>query len=241
MAGKSSRFLNAGFTLPKFMLTAHGRSLFEHSLLSFKNYFDNEDFLFICINDKTVIDFVKEKAKFLDIKNFHLVCLDEVTRGQAETVYLGLKKIVQSNNMAFNLSIFNIDTFRVNFKHPDLNTMEDGYLEVFEGEGDNWSFAKPKESNSTLVAETAEKNPISNLCSTGLYFFKDYRDFLTAFEKYQLLPKESWERGELYIAPLYNLLIKNDKNIHYRKILRSEVIFFGVPEEYYAFLKESQI
>jgi hypothetical protein len=32
-----------------------------------------------------------------------------------------------------------------------------------------------------LVIETAEKNPISDLCCTGLYFFKHHEDFLEAF------------------------------------------------------------
>ncbi|TOH10549.1 capsular biosynthesis protein, partial [Vibrio parahaemolyticus] len=39
MAGMSSRFFKAGYKLPKYMLEAHGKSLFEHSLRSFESYF----------------------------------------------------------------------------------------------------------------------------------------------------------------------------------------------------------
>ncbi|MBD6989485.1 capsular biosynthesis protein, partial [Vibrio parahaemolyticus] len=39
MAGMSSRFFNAGYDKPKYMLEARGVTLFEHSILSFKKYF----------------------------------------------------------------------------------------------------------------------------------------------------------------------------------------------------------
>lgn len=51
MAGMSSRFFKAGYDKPKYMLEATGITLFEHSVLSFKNYFERESFLFI-IRDK---------------------------------------------------------------------------------------------------------------------------------------------------------------------------------------------
>ena len=37
---------------------------------------------------------------------------------------------------------------------------------------------------------------------------------------------------ELYIAPLYNLLIREGRDIRYELIPRDSVIFCGVPAEY---------
>lgn len=239
MAGLSSRFFNAGYDKPKYMLEAHGKTLFEHSVLSFERYFDSIPFLFITRNLFDTKRFVEEKATKIGIKTFYIVELDNDTRGQADTVFLGLTALFkQGVNYQGAMTVFNIDTFRPNFVFPDVAFNHDGYLEVFEGTGDNWSFAKPAAKDSTLVTETAEKNPISNLCSTGLYHFNSIQDYLNAFKKALARPKEQWEKGELYIAPMYNTLIAEGKSIHYHKIGNDDVIFCGVPDEYTDFLNK---
>ena len=163
------------------------------------------------------------------------------TRGQAETVTLGLEELAkQGVDYQGSITVFNIDTFRPNFVFPDISQHSDGYLEVFQGSGDNWSFAKPEHAGSTKVIQTAEKNPISDLCSTGLYHFNRKEDYLDAYREYVARPSQEWERGELYIAPLYNLLIEKGLNIHYHLIARHEVIFCGVPDEYSDFLRQPQ-
>lgn len=235
MAGLSSRFFNAGYTKPKYMLEAHGKSLFTHALNSFSRYFSNEEFLFIVRDVYQTVDFIKQEVKKLNIKEFHIFILDKKTRGQAESVYLALQSLTEQKKA---ITIFNIDTFRPNFCYPEDISHWDGYLEVFKGDGDNWSFAKPANKNSTKVIETAEKKPISNLCSTGLYYFKSINLFNKTYNDYLNKPESEWAKGELYIAPLYNHLIQEKFNIHYHLINKGEVIFCGVPDEYVQFSKK---
>lgn len=233
MAGLSSRFFKAGYTQPKFMLPGlSNMPLFDHALLSFKAYFDQIPFLFIVRSDYDTPTFVQQRCKALEIKNFSIVVLDQNTRGQAETVYLGLKNVDDD----VPLTIFNIDTFRPNFLYPELMNYTDGYLEVFNGEGSNWSYAKPASPTTDKVIETAEKNPISDLCSTGLYHFKFAIDFKHAFEIEAARPSSEWQKNELYIAPLYNMLIRSGKDIRYHLIDINDVIFCGTPDEYIFFL-----
>ena len=230
MAGLSSRFFKAGYDKPKYMLKIGGEFLFDHSVKSFSNYFEYESFLFIVRDVYDTESFVRERAINLGIKNFYIHVLTENTLGQAETVTLGLLSI-KNLDLNNDITIFNIDTFRPGFKFIDLNNDVSGYLEVFIGEGDNWSFVQPI-SNSEFVLKTSEKRRISNLCSTGLYFFSRAKDYIEAFEKYSSLPKEEWDGGELYIAPMYNILITQGKKIQYNVINVDEVIFCGTPEEY---------
>ncbi len=232
MAGLSSRFFEAGYDKPKYMLPAHGMPLFDHALLSFKAYFDSVPFLFIVRDVFQTPEFVKTRCQRLGIKSFDIVILNDETRGQAETVFLGLDKVTDDTP----LTIFNIDTFRPDFVLPQIVSQSDGYLEVFRGEGSNWSYAKPESAESTRVIETAEKNPISDLCSTGLYHFKSAGDFKRIFQLEAERPASEWQKQELYIAPLYNYLIKEGKQIHYHLIDKSEVIFCGVPQEYLDYL-----
>ncbi|MTC47094.1 capsular biosynthesis protein [Providencia sp. wls1922] len=233
MAGMSSRFFKAGYTLPKYMLEAQGETLFWHSVQSFNKYFISHPFLFIVKDIFNTPSFVEEQAKKLGIKNFYISILNEDTRGQAETVALGLKTLEEQGvNYSGSITIFNIDTFRKNYKFPNLRVKGNGYLEVFQGNGSNWSYVKPKNKHTTIVIETAEKKPISDLCCTGLYHFANKDDYLLAFARYLKKPIEEWDKGELYIAPLYNELIAVGLEIHYELINKQDVVFCGVPEEY---------
>ena len=235
MAGLSSRFFKAGYTQPKYMLEAHGKTLFAHAVLSFKKYFELQTFLFIVRDVYETRDFVEKECQRLGINSYQVVVLNQETRGQAETVALGLAEAEKGKYET--LTIFNIDTFRPNFVFPPLENLGDGYLEVFRGSGDNWSFAKPESANGTKVILTTEKDPVSDLCSTGLYHFKTLDSFFLAYNTYLLKPISEWAKGELYIAPLYNELITVNKEIHYHLIARDEVIFCGVPSEYDDFKK----
>lgn len=232
MAGLSSRFTKEGFKKPKYMLEAKGATLFEHSISSFRHYFDSETFIFIVRDVHKANIFVKEKAKKLKIRTFEVVTLTDETRGQADTVMLGLEALEITCG---RLLIFNIDTLRPNYKIPDEAFLGGGYLEVFEGDGDNWSFVLPQSPTSTIVSKTTEKEPVSNLCSSGLYFFRDVTDFTAAFKDYAERPKETWAKNELYVAPLYNELINRGIEIHYHLIQKEDVIFYGIPSEFYEF------
>lgn len=229
MAGVSKRFLDAGYDLPKYMLKAGRQTLFDHSIRSFSNYFNNEKFLFIVRDIFQTPKFIEKRIEFLGIKNYEIIVLGKETRGQAETVAIGLNKIGVSSE----LTIFNIDTIRINFNYPSFKCDVDGYLEVFNGVGDGWSFVQPKSEDTIDVSKTAEKIRISNLCSTGLYYFRNTTLFLDAFEV--AVSNNDKDSGEFYVAPLYNQLINKGLNIKYDLIKKNTVIFSGVPDEYEAF------
>lgn len=225
MAGRSSRFFKAGYKVPKYQLpVTKDYCVFECILLCFKKYFSHETFLIICLRDDS--QFVENILKNIGIKKYVLSCLDEVTRGQAETVYLGLK----NNKLPHDepILIFNIDTFRPGYQFPDFSMECDGFLEVFRGDGDNWSYAKLDQDG--YVSETTEKVRISDLCSTGGYFFRKASSFLEAFEK--CVEGEATVKGEYYIAPLYNYLVEKGMKIKVDIIQREDVIFCGIPSEY---------
>lgn len=229
MAGLSSRFFKAGYTKPKYMLEANGKSLFDHSVESFSNYFKTDKFLFIIRDVFNTKQFVESRVVALGIVDFEIVVLEKETRGQAETVLLGLLK---SKFRHGSISIFNIDTFRPGFRYPDLDKCSDGYLEVFKGSGNNWSYVRQTSDNSTIIDLTTEKRPVSDLCCTGIYHFSEVADYFDAYDYYSCLPKENWEQGELYVAPLYNYLIQRGKEIHFHLIQKDDVVFCGTPEEY---------
>lgn len=234
MAGLSSRFTRAGYTLPKYMLYIGNRSLFNIAVSSFEHYFDTCNFVFVARDVFDTPRFIEDECKLMGVKKFKIVSLDHPTKGQAETVLLGVKGTDVPKDEP--ILIFNIDTFRPGYRFPTDITSWDGYLEVFVGSGANWSYARTESETSTRVVETAEKREISRYCSTGLYYFKTAKMFVDAYEKNGDATPDGVK--ELYVAPLYNRLIADGCDIHIYVIARDEVIFSGVPSEYEALLKE---
>lgn len=233
MAGRSSRFFDAGYKVPKYELDLNGKSVLDWVVGSFSDYFDTEHFLFIVREDFNGADFVRKCLDENHIASYEVVSLEGDTKGQAHTVYLGLEKANSPRTRDGSvLTIFNADSFLTKFTQPAAGEVNAGMLEVFEGDGEHWSFVRPGPANTVL--ETREKMRISNLCSDGLYFFRDVNTFLETFE--EMVEQGGLERGEYYVAPMYNHLIQAGETVTYRVIEEQECIVCGTPAEYEALL-----
>lgn len=238
MAGLSNRFKNQNYFLPKYMLEAHGNTLFYHSVSSFKKYFKTEKFLFIVLIYPKIENFIINECEKLGLKDYTIVVLQKPTLGQAHTVYLGLKGIHLVNDE--NITIFNIDTFRWGYQYPENFNLSliDGYLETFIGTGKNWSNIVPYSPNSSKVVLTAEKKEISKYCCTGLYYWSSAFSFINCFKEIMDASDNNHTDNELYIAPMYNYLINQGADIRFSVIRKNQVIFCGVPSEYESFKKD---
>lgn len=232
MGGLSQRFTNAGYTVPKFMLELHGFSVFEHAVIGFHRYFQAHNFVFAFRDDPETERFVREKCAKMGLprENIRIVKLDGPTSGQAETVWIAAREAALPADEA--MVIFNIDSFQSDFKLPESFDLAstDGYLEVFVGEGDHWSFVAPGPAQT--AARVTEKERVSELCSTGLYYFREIKDFNQAFEKTLNMELSALQGGERYVAPLYNALIAQGQVVRYELVPTDAVTFCGTPDEY---------
>lgn len=226
MAGLSSRFFKVGYNKPKYQLDLNGETVFAWSVCSFKHYFKTDKFIFIYRDIYDTQNFIKSEIKKLGIVDYELICLPTETLGQADTVYQGIRHIQSDNEMY----IFNIDSKIIDFRKPSWVHECDGYLEVFKGDGNHWSFALPENSKSKKVVRTAEKERISDLCSDGLYYFKKKSVFEQLFLKAVELGDTA--KNEYYIAPLYNGLIEQEGVVFYDLIDSDKILFCGTPNEY---------
>lgn len=231
MAGMSRRFLEQGYEKPKFMLPLWDGYVFDYAASSFSANFSDKEMMFIIRETGGVRDFLEQRIRALGIEKPLFCVLEHPTAGQAETVEIGLDHAEIAPEVP--ITVFNIDTFRMPHTIPQgLPQNVAGWLEVFKGEGDNWSFVKPSGENG-LAAATAEKIPISDLCCTGLYHFASSAIFRDALEIERANPSSK----ELYIAPIYNHLLSRGDRIGYGVIEPEQVVFCGVPDEYENLLK----
>lgn len=226
MLGKSKRFFDAGYDMPKYKLDLTGLPVFSRVLMSFEKYFQTDQFTFIVRQDSQDCEWVKRQAAGLGILKYDVYEILGDTSGQAESVYRVTKNTDSQDDELF---IFNIDTILTGFTKLYKNC--DGYLELFKADGHHWSFAEVDQDDN--VIRTAEKYRISDNCSNGLYFFRNIRMFNNYYESYKHIYK-----NETYIAPLYNLLISDGLTIKAKHIEASSVLLCGNPQEYESLKKK---
>jgi hypothetical protein len=229
MLGRSQRFFDAGYTVPKYQLRIRNETVFARAVSSFRHYFEDETFLFIIRPDFDTPAFVRQELQKLGVRHYEIRIIAQETAGQAESVFLGLRDAPAD----MPLTVFNIDTFLQEYKKPPFIDECDGYLEVFSCTGNHWSFVLPGPEQT--VIRTTEKERISDLCSNGLYYFRHCAMFRQLFEKAELGNMQL--NQELYIAPLYNALIASGGIVRYQVIDAAAIDCCGTPEEYQKLLQ----
>lgn len=233
MGGLGSRFRKAGYTVPKYMIEAKGKTLFEWSMISLDGYKkDVNQYIFIAMKEEGIDmeGFIKEKCQKLEIVNYHLILLDYLTDGQATTATLAEKYW----NKDHALLIYNIDTY---VEPGQMNSEElkgDGFIPCFKAEGDHWSFVRLDEQER--VVEIKEKQRISDHCTLGAYYFKTCDLYKKLYDEYYSEEK-NLVKGEKYVAPLYDYLLSKGGEIYISDIAPERVHVLGTPEELEYFLE----
>ena len=234
MGGLGSRFRKMGYTVPKYMIEAKGKTLFEWSLISLEGYkADVDKYVFIAMKDEKadVETFIKEQCEKLGIEKYHVIILDYLTDGQATTAMMAEKFW----NPDHALLIYNIDTY---VEAGEMNSAElhgDGFIPCFQAEGDHWSFVRLDDAGK--VVEIKEKQRISNYCTLGAYYFKTCALYKQLYDEYYSQTREL-VNGEKYVAPLYDYLLSKKGEIYISDINPERVHVLGTPEELQAFLDE---
>ena len=234
MGGLGSRFRKMGYTVPKYMIEAKGKTLFEWSMISLEGYKENVfQYIFIAMRDDScdVEAFINGKCEELGLKNYHVIVLDYLTDGQATTAMMA-KKYWELDHA---LLIYNIDTY---VEAGEMNSAElkgDGFIPCFQAEGDHWSLVRLDDSGK--VVEIKEKQRISNYCTLGAYYFKTCSLYNKLYNEYYSKTQEL-VNGEKYVAPLYDYLLSKKGRIYISDIDPQKVHVLGTPEELQAFLEE---
>lgn len=227
MGGLGSRFRKKGYTVPKYMIEAKGKTLFDWSIQSLKGFNDLADnYIFIVKKDNEVDvkGFIKEHCELLRISKYHIIEIDYLTDGQATTAMLAKKFWVPENS----LLIYNIDTFVEPFAMEPSVIKGDGFIPCFKADGDHWSFVK-LDGNGKVV-EIKEKVRISDNCTIGAYFFKSCELYETLYNDFYVKENNS-VNGEKYVAPLYDYLLRKGGEIYISDINPDLVHVLGTPEE----------
>lgn len=225
MAGRSQRFIEAGYTIPKYMIEVKEKTIFNYAISSLKNFIPKNGFIFITDKNHFANEFVKNECAKLNIKKYKIIELEKTTDGQATTALLA-ESVIDDNNES--ILIYNIDTYvNPDALSPSLIKGE-GWVPSFRAEGNHWSFVEFDEKDK--VKKIEEKIKISDYATIGLYYFSSFNLFQLAYNNY-FSNNPSLVIKEKYVAPLYKYLIDNLYSVYTSVIQRTDVNSLGTPKE----------
>jgi HAD superfamily hydrolase (TIGR01509 family) len=226
MAGAGSRFEAAGFTFPKPLIEVRGKPMIQ---VVVENLNIQANYIFIVQKQH----FEKYNLGYLlnlIAPNCKIVQTEGVTEGAACTTLLAKELIDQDTP----LIIANSDQFIVWNSSETIYSFEtsniDGGLVTFESTHPKWSFVKL--SDTGYVSEVAEKKPISNIATVGIYYWKKGSDYVKYAE--QMVSNDLRINGEFYVCPVFNEAIKDGKKFRIKNI--SKMWGIGTPEDLETFL-----
>ena len=196
MAGAGSRFQQAGYTFPKPLIDVRGKPMIQ---VVAENL--NIDATFIYVVQK------EHRAKYnldtllgLITPNCKVVEVDGMTEGAACTTLLAKEHINNDEPllMANSDQFVEWDSNEFMYKMTEQNL--DGGIVSFRATHPKWSFAKV--DGQGFVTEVAEKNPISDIATVGIYYWKRGADYVRFAE--QMIAKNLRVNNEFYVCPVFN-------------------------------------
>ena len=226
MAGAGSRFEKAGYTFPKPLIEVNNKPMIQ---VVVENLNIDANYIYVVqklhrskYNLDSLLNLITPNCKIVDV--------DVLTDGAACTTLLA-KEFINNDNpllMANSDQFIEWDSNEFLYKMNETNC--DGGIVTFEATHPKWSFAKI--DNQGYVTEVAEKNPISNIATVGLYYWKHGKDYVNSTE--QMIEKNIRVNGEFYVCPVFNEAILNNKKI---KTFNIEKMWgLGTPEDLNIFL-----
>jgi len=207
MAGRGSRFAEAGYELPKPLIPIHGVPMIK---VVVDNLAPKCEHRFIFIAQQEHIDKYDLTPKLKSYaKNVEVIGINHITEGQVCTALLA-KKFFDNDEPLMNANSDQFIDFDINEYLDDMNSRSlDGMIMTMKSQDPKWSYAKTDENG--LVIETAEKKAISPDATVGIFNFKRGSDLVRSAE--QMIADNIRVNNEFYTCPCYNYLIKEGRRI----------------------------
>lgn len=227
MAGHGSRFAEAGYTFPKPLIEVNGKPMIQTVV---ENLNIEANYTFIVQAEH----YEKYALKYLlnnIAPNCNIIQVSSVTEGAACTVLLAKDYINNDKPLLLANSDQYIQWNSRDFYYSCENSSLDGCILCFESTHPKWSYARL--NNSGMVLEVAEKKPISNNATVGIYYWKHGGEFVKYAE--DMIEKNIRVNNEFYVCPVFNQAIQNGKKINTYKI--DNMWGLGTPEDLEYYLK----
>lgn len=226
MAGEGTRFKVAGYTFPKPLIEVRGKPMIQ---IVVENLNTEGNFIFIVrkehyetYNLKYLLNLIAPGCK--------IVLVDGLTEGAACSVLLAKEHINNDSPLLIANSDQYVEWNSNEFFYAMAADECDGGILTFKSTHPKWSYAKLGPDG--FVTEVAEKKPISDIATVGIYYYKKGSDFVKYAE--QMIRKNIRVNNEFYVCPVYNEMIADNKKIRIFEV--KKMWGLGTPEDLNYFL-----
>lgn len=207
MAGRGSRFADAGYADPKPLIDVNGKHMIEVVINNLKPECEHR-FIFVCQADH-VETYDLETVFAKSCENYSVVKLNGITEGAAVSVLQGREYFDNDDPLMIANSDQWVD-FDVNAYLHDMSARGlDGTMLTMKANDPKWSYAKV--DNQGRISEVVEKVVISDEATVGIYNFARGRDFCAYAD--DMIAKDIRSNGEFYVAPVYTFMANDGMNI----------------------------
>jgi HAD superfamily hydrolase (TIGR01509 family) len=221
MAGAGSRFQQAGYTFPKPLIDVNGKPMIQ---VVVDNLNIDATFVFVVqkehrekYNLDTLLNLITPNCKIVEV--------DSLTEGAACTTLLAKEFINNDDPLIMANSDQFVEWDSNEFMYKMIEQKVDGGILSFKATHPKWSFAKIDEAG--FVTEVAEKNPISDIATVGVYYWAKGSDYVKYAEK--MIENNVRVNNEFYVCPVFNEAISDGKKI---KTFNIEKMWgLGTPED----------
>lgn len=229
MAGSGSRFAQAGYTFPKPLIDVKGTPMIQlvvdnlnfdspHTFIVQKSHREK-------YNLDSMLSLISPKCNIIEV--------DGITEGAACTTLLAKDIINNDNPLIIANSDQYVEWITADFMYKMQEQDSDAGILTFKSTHPKWSFVKVDDYGT--VTEIAEKNPISDIATVGIYYWKRGSDYVKYAE--QMIEKNIRVNNEFYVCPVFNEAIKDGKKI---KIFNIEKMWgIGTPEDLKYFIENN--
>jgi HAD superfamily hydrolase (TIGR01509 family) len=231
MAGLGSRFAQKGYTFPKPLIDVNGRPMIQ---VVVENLNIDANYIFVVqqehlekYNIKHLLNLIKPNSK--------IIIIDSLTEGAACTTLLAEEFIDNDAPLLIANSDQYIEWNSNETMYSFSNNNIDGGMLVFNAVHPKWSFAKLGKDG--FVEQVAEKDPISDIASVGVYYWNKGSDYVKYAK--QMIEKNIRVNNEFYVCPVINEAISDGKKFKVSYV--QEMWGIGTPEDLDAFLKLKKV
>lgn len=229
MAGEGSRFSKKGYQYPKPLIDVKGKPMIQRVV---ENINFGDEYIFL-VRKKHFEDYpnLESNLKLSTQGKYKIILVDSLTEGAACTALLAEELIDNDEDLLIANSDQLIDYEKSNFVNLKNLTNIDSIVFTFNSTHPKWSFVKLR---NNFVCEVAEKNPISDIATCGIYWYRKGSDFVKYAK--QMISDNTRVNNEFYIAPVYNYLIRDNKTLIPFFVHKMHGV--GTPEDLEVFLNE---
>jgi HAD superfamily hydrolase (TIGR01509 family) len=230
MAGHGSRFQKAGYKLPKPLIDVQGMPMIEKVV---RNLNIDANFIFVVQREHEQYN-VSETLNRI-APGCKIIYVDAVTEGAACTTLLAKEYINNDNHLLLVNSDQYIEWDSNRFYYQMTDQDIDGGIVSFKASHPKWSFAKL--GSDGFVSEVAEKNPISDIATVGIYYWSKGSDYVRYAE--QMINKNIRVNNEFYVCPVFNEAISDSKKFITYNI--EKMWGLGTPEDLTYYLEQNPV